>query len=158
MSEFYFSSPWSYIFPNFDSNLLEFYIFDLIPSSELLDDELRIRPELYLCRTEFDGTSDAEKCGTIFGDIIGRMTDILMTFLDRDSLLIDDKNPTPWRSRISSRSSVCIYDKVHKKINRNTDRRHIGSDLSRKTSVVFVYVYVSFFYTSSSSRRNWGVR
>lgn len=97
------------------SKFFELWILDLISSSKLLDDEFRIRTKLYLRRTEFDRSSDTEESRSILSDIIGRMSDIFMAFLERLPPCIGDEYPTTRRSGISSRSTIRKYYDFHTK-------------------------------------------
>ncbi len=138
MSERYFSSPLPDSFSDFSCEFFQLWIFYLISSCKLLYDKLGVSTEIYLSSTELDSTSDPEECCSIFGDIIGRVTDIFVSTLESFSAMVRYKNPTPRRSRISTRSSVCIYDKLQdaKVINYNSLyfvilRRSISPEIER---------------------------
>ncbi len=99
-------SPLPYHILDLEIYFFEFKIFDLVSSSKLLDHELRVCSELYLCSPEFDSASDTERCCGIFGDIIGRVTDIFMSLLYCLSTYIRDPDSTATRSWIASGTSV----------------------------------------------------
>ncbi len=115
MDEADISSPFGYRFFYVSCQFFEFCIFDLVLSGELLHEEFTICSELHHIRTELDRSSDTEKCCGIFGDIIGRMTDIFVSFFERFSLSISDIYPATRWSGISTGTSVSIDDKFHKK-------------------------------------------
>jgi hypothetical protein len=51
MSIYDIFSPGQYMFTDFEGDLFEFEIFDLISSCELLDDEFGVSTELYMSRS-----------------------------------------------------------------------------------------------------------
>ncbi len=87
MCKHYLSSPYSYRFEDRRGDFFEFYIFDLIVSWELFDDEEAVRSQFDLGRSEFYRSSDTEKCSCVLCDIIGRMTDILILLFDDRAIL-----------------------------------------------------------------------
>ena len=68
-----------------------------------------------MSRLELYRSLDAEEGGSILGDIIGRVSDIFMSFFERFSLSISDIYPATRWSGISTGTSVSIDDKFHKK-------------------------------------------
>jgi hypothetical protein len=89
-------------------DFFEFSIFYLVVPRELLDHELTVCAELYLSRTEFDGTSDPKMSGSIFCDIVGGNTEILEPALSDTPIERTYKNPASSRTRVSTRTSICV--------------------------------------------------
>jgi hypothetical protein len=102
MSEYDISSPTQQSIADLSGDFFEFCIFDLVPSGELLDHELAISTKFYFCSADFYCASDSEKSCGIFCDIIGRVTDIFMTFFNWFSCRISYKNTTTRWSWIAS--------------------------------------------------------
>lgn len=101
-------SPMRDTFMDLQPDFFEFRIFYLVVPRELLDHELGVCTELYLSRTEFDGASDTEISGSILCDVVGGDAEILEPALSDTPIERTYKNPASSRTRVSSRTSICV--------------------------------------------------
>jgi hypothetical protein len=108
-----FPSPFLQDFADLSCEGFESWILDLIATRELLDEELTIRSQLDLACSELYSTTDSEECGSVFGDIISRMSDILVSPLEGMSCIICDEYSTSCNSRISPCTAICVDYEFH---------------------------------------------
>lgn len=103
-----FSSPAREGFMDLQPDFFELWVFDLVVSRELLDHELGVCAEFYLCCTEFYSTLYTKESTSILCDIIGGNTEIFVPTLCDSSIERTYKNPASSRTRVSTRTSICV--------------------------------------------------